>query len=548
MSPDNKENDPEQITPSLSFSEEVDVTGTQAGALPESLDPETGLPTATEHESLIGETLSEKQAEKAPSVTTLGATPFERSEEDGEVIHHKVVATEIVADPRATHVPDPILQNSILLLEPRIAECEILIECAKKRGLFVTCVNTTRYDGTNIKFYPTAEALLEIGAHQVYEPPAGQKFSVVECANHLKTIEHQQNLRFLGVIPLREQAVDISDILAALLGLTVHNDLGLSSNRRDKALMKNAVAAAGLRVAKYARLTDPKGADVKPAIEELELDFPVVVKTPRGMGTQDVYICDSMEDAIQRSSQIVRSVGPDGTKANFSLLEEFLVGEEFAVNVVASPTTCKGVQVTDIWAYSKIFEEGAMVNTWQTLVNCHDPKHAVLVRYAEGICRAVGIKYGFGHVELMATYSEEKKRYMDPVMVEVGARLAGGRKGIMTSKAVPGWYPFEAMIDAYCGFPVRVPPSFTPVKAARHVYIPNNSKKAGILKSYTGDDFDRLPSYDSHEVIKYVGKRIEKSVSIMSFPAFVWLVGDKEQVEKDTIAARDRFIVEVAEE
>eukprot|EP00546_Thalassionema_frauenfeldii_P009199 CAMPEP_0178922006 /NCGR_PEP_ID=MMETSP0786-20121207/15894_1 /TAXON_ID=186022 /ORGANISM="Thalassionema frauenfeldii, Strain CCMP 1798" /LENGTH=532 /DNA_ID=CAMNT_0020596283 /DNA_START=173 /DNA_END=1771 /DNA_ORIENTATION=- len=515
--------------------------------MPETLDPETGLPAETQHESLIGEVLSPKQADRAPTLTTLGDTPFEHVPEDDNVEHHKIVATEIIADPVAPHAPEPILQNSIILLQPRIAECKTLIECAKQRGLFVTCVNTTHYDGTNVNFYPTAEALLEIGVHQVYEPPVGQKFSVVECANHLKTIESQQNLRFLGVIPLREMAVDYSDILAAMLGLTVHNDLGLASNRRDKALMKSAVAAAGLRVAKYARLTHPKGEDVRAAIEELELDFPVVVKTPRGMATQDVYICHTLEEATERSSQIVRSIGPDGTKANFSLLEEFLAGQEFAVNVIASPTTYKGVQVTDIWEYSKKFEDGSMVNTWQSLVDCHSPKYSALVRYAEGICRAVGVKYGFAHVELMSTYSDEKERFIDPVMVEVGARLAGGRKAIMAEKVVPGWYPFEALLDASCGFPVRVPPSFTPLKAARHVYIPNNSKKSGILKSYKGDDFERLPTYDSHEVIKHVGKPIEKSISIMSFPAFVWLIGDEEQVAKDSVAARNEFIVEVEE-
>lgn len=513
--------------------------------VPDAISPETGLPVESQHESLIGDSLSPKQADRAPTLTTLGETPFENNESNEDVAHHKIVATEIVAKPVASHVPEPILQNSIILLQPRIAETKTLLECAKKRGLFVTVVNTTHYDGTNIQFSPTAEALLEVGVHQVYEPPVGQKFSVVECANHLKTIEHQQNLRFLGVIPMREIAVDYSDTLAALLGLQVHNDLGLATNRRDKALMKSAVAAAGLRVAKYARLTDPKGEDVREAIEQLELEFPVVVKTPRGMSTQDVYVCSTMEEAIQRSSQIVRSIGPDGTKANFSLLEEFLSGQEFAVNVLASPTTYKGVQVTDIWEYAKRYEEGTMINTWQTLVDCHSPKYANLVRYAEGICRAVGIKHGVGHVELMCTYNEEKKRYVDPVMVEVAARLAGGRKAIMTEKVVPGWYPFEAMLDAYCGFPVRVPPSFSPSKVARHVYIPNNTKKAGILKSYTGDNFERLATYDSHVIMKEIGQPIEKSIAIPSFPSFVWLIGDAEQVNKDSNAARDEFMVEV---
>ena len=36
-------------------------------------------------------------------------------------------------------------------------------------------------DGSN-PFMPTAESLLGVGMHQVYEPPIGTKFDVVECA------------------------------------------------------------------------------------------------------------------------------------------------------------------------------------------------------------------------------------------------------------------------------------------------------------------------------------------------------------------------------
>ena len=180
----------------------------------------------------------------------------------------------------------------------------------------------------------------------------------MECAANLKTIEAQQNLRFLGVVPCREAAVDFSDILGALLGLTVVNDLGLASARRDKGLMKVAVANAGLRVAKYARLTAGDGSDVINAIEELELSYPVVVKTPRGMSTMDVFICNTEAEAIEHSAEIVRSVGPDGRRTQYALMEEFLKGEEFAVNLVASPTTPRGVQVTDVWMYHKLNSEG----------------------------------------------------------------------------------------------------------------------------------------------------------------------------------------------
>ena len=41
-------------------------------------------------------------------------------------------------------------------------------------------------------------------------------------------------------------------------------------------------------------------------------------------------------------------------RTQYALLEEFLGGEEFAINLLASPTTPRGVQVTDIWLYHKI--------------------------------------------------------------------------------------------------------------------------------------------------------------------------------------------------
>jgi hypothetical protein len=36
--------------------------------------------------------------------------------------------------------------------------------------------------GLSISSNPTAAALLEVGMHQVYEPPHSSKFDIVECA------------------------------------------------------------------------------------------------------------------------------------------------------------------------------------------------------------------------------------------------------------------------------------------------------------------------------------------------------------------------------
>ena len=406
-------------------------------------------------EGLIGREVGEKTAATNSTLVTLPAVDNEDniiSHEHGDISfiqdkaeHHKIVATEVVAHPlQVSTQPEPVQQNAIILFDPRIPDCEEMIESAKRRGLFVTAIlpRPEKFvtEGDNKLYYPNEEAVLHVGVHQVYAPPIGQKFDVIECAGHLQTIEIQQNIRFLGVIPFRESAVDYTDTLSALLGINIHNDLGLATARRDKGLMKNAVANAGLRTSKFARLTAANGSDVRPAIEELELEFPVVVKTPRGSSTAGVYICDTIEDATEKSILILKTVGiHDGRKTHYSLLEEFLHGDEFAINVIASPTCPRGMFVTDVWKYAKIHENGTMINTMQGMCDPHSPKYSNLVRYAEGITRAVGIKYGLAHVEVKAIYNEEKKKYIDPVMIEVGARLAGGRKAIMAQASIRDW-------------------------------------------------------------------------------------------------------------
>ena len=128
-------------------------------------------------------------------------------------------------------------------------------------------------------------------------------------------------------------------------------------------------------------------------------------------------------------------------------------------------------------------------------------------------------------------------------MIEIAGRLAGGRKSIMAEATIPGWHPFDAMIDAHCGFPVRMPPSFRPSKTAIQVYVP--SDKEGILKSVKGADFDRLSTYHEHAMLRKVGDKVVVARELMSFAAFVWLIGATEEVRKDAMRARDEFVVEV---
>ena len=63
-----------------------------------------------EHEALFGDEItSEKLVGKQATIAVAGATPFE--DDGNEMEHHKIVATEIVADPIAAHEPEPIVSH-----------------------------------------------------------------------------------------------------------------------------------------------------------------------------------------------------------------------------------------------------------------------------------------------------------------------------------------------------------------------------------------------------------------------------------------------------
>ena len=87
------------------------------------------------------------------------------------------------------------------------------------------------------------------------------------------------------------------------------------------------------------------------------------------MRTMNIYICDSIEEPTKRKENIIKSVRPDGTKANISLLKKFLEKNKIDINFIASPTLPRGVQVTVIWKYDNILTYSTNVNRWYTMVD-----------------------------------------------------------------------------------------------------------------------------------------------------------------------------------
>uniref|UniRef100_A0A7S2VB62 ATP-grasp domain-containing protein n=1 Tax=Entomoneis paludosa TaxID=265537 RepID=A0A7S2VB62_9STRA len=437
--------------------------------------------------------------------------------------------------------------KAVVLLDP-ITDWRQVVEAALHHGVAIVAIQLSPIPDKMKAFTPTREILMEAGVTLVHFP---QDRDVYQCAQFLQShheISGGSNaLCIQGVIPLSETAVEFSDLLSALLGISHFNPLPLVTSRRDKGLMKDAVQNAGLRIAKYARLNAVS--DVPIQIEILSLDFPVVIKTPQGFSTTDVFICQTLEEATTATATILNRdrEGPDGRSTRQALVEEYIGGVEFAVNIMA----CQGiVHVTDVWKYSKAPDTARYVSA--EICDPHHDSLSAVVEYAKQVAMAVGIRYGAGHVELKARprtarLGEDEDfdcmTWTDPCLMEVGARLSGGRKAAMAKEAVDHWNPFLALILSHCGESCPLPRTRTPSQFVKHLFLP--IPQTGTIQSValpvassgnekSTDGLVSIPTLHSHVLLVRPGQQVKETTDIVSCAGFAWLVGpSKSAVERD---------------
>ena len=118
-------------------------------------------------------------------------------------------------------------------------------------------------------------------------------------------------------------------------------------------------------------------------------------------------LCRPLPPTHRRS--ILERRSPWGEIPSYCLVEEYLDGPEYAVNVFADGHG-KSV-VTDLWLYERVRTDGGVV--LYSGVRSLDPATAPdISSYALQVCNAVGVKLEAAHVELKLTTR-------GPVLVEV---------------------------------------------------------------------------------------------------------------------------------
>jgi biotin carboxylase len=346
-----------------------------------------------------------------------------------------------------TRGPDP----AVLIIEPMGAGLA-LADAAWKAGLHVAAASYDAGDRRLPDAYRDRVELLQVETND-------------EAAVSALALELHARRPLAGILPGFEFYVDTAARLSARLGLP-----GLPVETvprlRDKALMRRAVEAAGLRVPRYAEATDERSL----AAAGERVGFPAVLKPAASAGSVHVSRVDDAAQLAEAYAWMHADTRTDlGRRLDGRvLLEEYLDGPEVSVEgfVAGGSGGSGGIggELRVLSVTTKLLgPEPWFVEVGHIVPHELDATaRATVEAYVAAVARALGLSLGVFHCELRLVGGE-------PVLVELGARLPGGHIAdlveLVTGVSLP-----TVMLAAHTGLdPARLGAFGTP--RAKHAAI-----------------------------------------------------------------------------
>ncbi len=165
---------------------------------------------------------------------------------------------------------------------------------------------------------------------------------------------------------------------------------------RDKQLMKDRVAAAGLRVPRAHRVHSVK--DVWSAIEQI--GYPAIIKPISGAGSADTYKVESAKE-LERILPHMHHVAE-------AICEEFIEGEEYTYDTVAIDGVPLLENVTQYLPNALEMRSNEWISPIMLSVrDLEQPHIRAGIELGRGVLRALGMGDGMTHMEWFRTPSGE---------------------------------------------------------------------------------------------------------------------------------------------
>ncbi|NEE26466.1 ATP-grasp domain-containing protein [Streptomyces sp. SID7982] len=306
-----------------------------------------------------------------------------------------------------------------------------------------------------------------------------------------------------AVLPGVEPYVGPAARIARRLGLRGLTE-GTAERVRDKALMRASVARAGLRVPRFAEVSDTT--ELARAAQATG-GFPCVLKPVDSCGSMHVSRVDDLgqlKDAYRRLREDERlDLGiPLGSRA---LVEEYVRGPEFSADGYVA---ADGSVVICSLTRKILGPEPHFVELGHIVPSDVPPDVMKRVKeYVQGVTEAVGITFGPFHCEL---------RLPDgiPVMIEIAARLPGDHITDLVHIAT-GVSLSRVMLAAYLGHPPEMLGALGEPEAASagiRYFVPGAEPEDGAGRSA----FEDGEALSLHSAVRQTGLDAEPGVALQA--------------------------------
>lgn len=311
-----------------------------------------------------------------------------------------------------------------------------------------------------------------------------------------------------GVIAGIDSGTGLADEISHELHLW-SNPLELSNARRDKGAMRELLKRKGLSCPDF-RLCHSKKELLAFAEKHT---FPLVIKTPKGAATSQVYVCNHLEELVKNFHAIMEEKDFYGRHAEYAVVEEYICGKEYVVNTFSSNGN---VYATDLWVYEKI-DTDSFKNVYYNIISLpvEDPASKPLANHAIQLVKAFGIERGAAHLEI----KDDPKK--GPILIEINPRLAGARMSFLL-KEHSNFDPYKKSIEVFVKGKTEMPSVITLKKHCAIALCP--LLEGGKVEKIMGIELvEKLDSYESHLLNIKPGDTVTPTSNLTGMPFIVFL-------------------------
>ena len=178
--------------------------------------------------------------------------------------------------------------KAIILINPLGGMCEFR-DYSKANGLKIVSIYTPSKAVLAQRMGQNVDNLVALDCHSIFSDDVAVIMSLLTPLG----------LAFKAVVPCHECGVEVGAKLAKALKLN-HNAVDSMYAARDKRLMRQRVHDSGLSSPSFSIVENVTQIDQFLALHS----YPLVIKTPMGGGTSNVFVCRHRDDVLKGYERI----------------------------------------------------------------------------------------------------------------------------------------------------------------------------------------------------------------------------------------------------